>query len=270
MKRLIVPTDFSPAADHAVRYAIRFAHKAGCGILFFHSVNSSRNDPDLIRRSPAEYQKLKIQAEEELKKNILAQYKKVKINPDRVVYRVKFGKSFKANLYELLTEVRGEMLVMSTHGSARLLNASSVKEMIAHNPLPVLCVPANGTFPVPLELTYFTDLRNVRLEINRVKKYAAFLGARVSVVHFDYGWAREKEENALLRKLEAGSFAFRNIKVSIDVPFLDHIRKYHRDKKSLICLFHDKKNLFQKLFTGSNPEEAPLKIHAPVLSFQRN
>jgi hypothetical protein len=91
----------------------------------------------------------------------------------------------------------------------------------------------------------------------------------VSVIHIDYSWARTAEEERLLKKLASSRTEFHNVKASIDIPLTQHIKRIVRDKGTLPCLFHDHKSAFARFLSGSNPEEAPVRAHAPILSFQR-
>lgn len=272
MREILVPTDFSPAANNAVRYAIQFARAKKIKLRFFHAVHSVRNVQEFIEEHPAEYRIIKEEAEAALIHNITAQYKKLGLKSGALQTLVKIGGSFEGCMAEAISESKTAMIIMGTHGKTNLkdvLLGSNASHVIATSPVPVLCVPAKSRYAPVKELTYFTDLEDVQSELRRVKGMARVLGSKLSVVHIDYNWARTAEEEDLLKRLASSKLDFHNTKASIDVPFSEHIKKIVRARHSLPCLFHDRKNALSRWLSGSNPEEAPAKVHAPILSFQR-
>lgn len=272
MQYILVPTDFSPAANNALRYAIQFARAKKMQIRFFHAVHSIRNIHEFMEEKPEEFKAIHDKAEKELKRNILAQYKKLGFKSGTLHTLIKVGESFEGCLAEAIQESRATMIIMGTHGKTNLrdvLLGSNASHVIATAPVPVLCVPAKSQYTPVKELTYFTDLDNLKNELAQVKRFARALGSKLSVVHFDYSWARTAEEERLLKRLASSKLDFHNLKASIDISLNEHIRRFLRGKHSLPCLFHDRKGALARLLTGSNPEEAPVKVHAPILSFQR-
>ncbi len=232
-------------------------------------VNAVNRDTDMRKNFPAEFERLRQQIEEKVFKNIKQQYKRLGIAKAPVNCMIRFGESFTGMLKELLTEMKVTILLMGTKGSTGFLSHNNTAEMIADSPSPVLCIPCKSAFQFPEELVYFTDLANYEVEIKKVKEYAKQFGAKISVVHFDYGWAKTPEEENALEKIRRSGLKLVSQRAPIDTPLLTHIRKYMRGKKSLACLFHERKSAFKKFFTGSNAEEAPIELALPVLSFQR-
>jgi len=270
MKRILVCTDLSPCANNAARYAIQLAKQGGFSLEFFYSANKVKNTSGFISRWPARYKALMLEAEQKLRSNILAQYKKLKIPGGSFSIKVTLS-SFLESLYEISLENKASLLVIGTHGASgiqeRILGGHS-ERVIAASPVPVLTVPCGKTWSKIDTLTYFSDLSHLAPELKRVSAFARQVGAKLALVHFDYGWAKTPEEVKLMKRLALKS-VFTNIQASIDTPFLTLLKKYHRNKNSLACFFHDKKTRIQKILTGSNPEEAAVKYHAPLLSFQR-
>jgi len=270
MKRILVCTDLSPCANNAVRYAIQLAKQGGFSLEFFYSAGKVKNASGFISRWPDRYKAFMLEAEEKLRNNILAQYKKLKVPVGSFSLKVGLG-SFLANLFEISILEKAGLLVIGTHGASgiqeRIFGGHS-QRVIAASPVPVLAIPCGKTWSKVDTLTYFSDLRHPAAELKRAGAFARQLGAKLALVHFDYGWAKTPGEARLMKKL-AQNHVFTNIRVSIDEPFLALLKKYHRNKHSLACFFHDKKTRIEKILTGSNPEEAVVKYHAPLLSFQR-
>lgn len=272
MKRILVPTDYSSCAANAVRYAIEMAKRSGLSPVFCHIVPTVRNMAEVIRRDVPEYEDMLLDETERLRRHILQQYGRLGLKAGRLHLVVKFSASFTTAFMKILVETKPHLVVMGTHGITNLrtrIFGTNTEHVVARSPVAVLSVPCSAKFEHFKSLAYFSDLSKFKDELKTVSKYARLFKSRVSIVHFDYGWARTAEEEKLYKTLTA-SRSFKNIRVSIDVSLLNHIRKHHRDKNSLVCLFHDKKGPIEKFLTGSNPEEATARLNRPVLSFQRD
>ncbi len=272
MKLILVPTDFSACANNAVRYAIQLAAQSKSDLLFFHTVYSLKDDSVLMKQFPDEYKKLKEAAKHKLCKNILLQYKKLSVKPGVIKCEIKFGEDFTKQLIALAGEVKTDLLVVGTHGAGVIkaaLFGSNTSHLIAKSPVPVLSVPGHYRFTAIKELVYVSDISNVTDEMRLIKSFCKKLSAKLAVVHFNYGWAKNPEELKGLKKLSSSKINFSDVKASIEIPLLVHIKRNNKNKNSLVCLFHDKKNLFQRFLSGSNAEEASMKMNTPVLSIQR-
>src|SRR4051812_35620894 len=90
--KILVPTDFSPSANNAVKYAIQFARDTGSELLFFHSVYSLINDEKLKGSYPKEYAKLKAKAEIKIRKEVEKAYTRLSLRPGqkKIRFLVKF------------------------------------------------------------------------------------------------------------------------------------------------------------------------------------
>ncbi len=250
--KILIPTDLGSCSDNAVRYAIRFAGRTGAALEFFHSAHEGTEE-EVLRQ---------------LKNNIALQLDETKIVLPSVSYKVKKGRSFLEDLFGELEIAHADLVIMGTHGVSDLFHKSKASGAIASSPVPVLCVPCHGDFHIPTDLTYFTDLMHAESEMAMIRKFAKVLNAGVQMVHFDYGWAKSEEEIKMLDRLKK-EHGLLDKKVSIEVPLLDHINEHMKSSASLVCLFHDRKSLFERFLTGNAAEEAPLKMGMPVLSFQR-
>lgn len=271
MKKILVPTDYSTCAANAMRYAIQLARRSGLSPVFMHVVTTMRNLPEFVKNDLPEYESLFKQEEAKLQKHVLQQYGRLGIKERNPRIVVKMAATFSASLLETMNELKPALIVMGTHGITNLktrIFGTHTEHVIAASPAPVLSIPCPAKYEHVKELVYYSDLNKVYPELTQVRKYARLLKANVSVVHFDYGWAKTDEELKLMKKLST-ALTFRNIRVTINESLLSHIRRHHRNKQALVCLVHDKKGVLEKFFTGSNPEEAPSRLHRPVLSFQR-
>lgn len=272
MKWILVPTDYSACANNAARYAIALARQGNYRILFFHSVHSLKNDAELLVTDQNEYYSLRKKHHAYLLDYVNQQYAAAGFKPARISVKINFGESLAAHLYELMADKKFSMLVMGTHGKGRslALTGSNTRKMIEHSPIPVLSIPGRAGYKRIKELVYLTDIKNYTQELKKLAPLSRNLKAPISVVHYDYGWDLSADENKQLKRLKnKKGIKFSEMKVSIAVPIISHIKFSRRPSSSLFCLFHDHKNLFYKVLTGSASEEASMKLRRPILSLQR-
>lgn len=261
MRSLLVPTDFSACANNAVRYAIELAKQGKYHLLFFHW---------------AEQKSLDQSEEEELRsfeKNIRAQYKRIGKRPIRVSYKLASGGAFSDQLLQLARTSGSAMVIMGTKGVGNARNAffgSNTVHVIRTSGIPVLSVPARAKFVPIKQLMYLTDLLHVTPEIRKIKALGLVLKAKPAALHFDYGWALEKNEMKAIEQLKKMKpVSFRQLKAPLNAPFTKLLKMTHLDSSSLFCIFHDNKSAFQNFLTGNNAEEVSLRSGYPLLSFQR-
>lgn len=270
--KIIVCTDFSACSGNAMRYAIRLTRGSRVHLEFLYVVRSFKNVIGSIRNLPGEFKKMEEKEVAKLNKHVLNQYSKLGIKPGKYTCKVRFGPEFQSLLYEVIAEDKVDLVVLGTHGASGLrerILGTHAAGVISASPVPVLAIPIGCRYKEVKELTCFTDLQQIGEELKQLKPVARALRATLDLIHFDYGWARGAAETKIIRKLMTGPYHLKNIRASIDTPLLALIKKYHRRRNSLICLFHDRKNAFEKFLTGSNSEEASMQLHSPLLSFQK-
>jgi nucleotide-binding universal stress UspA family protein len=272
MKKIIVCTDFSACSDNAMRYAIRLTKGSRVQLEFLHVIRSFKNVMESIRKLPAEFERVEEEEVAKLSKHVRSQYKRLGIRPGKYTCKVRFGAEFQSLLYEVIAEDKVDLIVLGTHGASGLrekIFGTHAAGVISASPVPVLAIPAAARYTEIKELTCFTDLVQIDEELKQLRLVARALRATLDLIHFDYGWARGTDETKAIKRLTKGHYHLKNIRASIDTPLLTLIKKYHLRRDSLICLFHDKKSALGKFLTGSSSEEASMKLHSPLLSFQR-
>ena len=142
---ILVPTDFSPFADHALAYARAFAKQTGGAIHCVHVVDSravegggvegvyiNRADLDATLQAVKEHAEAKME-HVVLKDHLLG----VEVTPHVLV-----GAPAK-DIAALATEIGADLIVIATHGRSgldRLLLGSTCDKLIRSSPVPVLVV----------------------------------------------------------------------------------------------------------------------------------
>jgi nucleotide-binding universal stress UspA family protein len=148
LKKILVPTDFSDAARHAMSYGVSFAKEYDAGLVLLHVVENLTVGyaSDLFPVPMAEvFQEISGYAKAELAKLAAeAREKGVKVE-EQVVQ----GKP-SAEIIRFAAENSVDMIVLGTHGKGMLdqaLFGSTTERVVRRAPCPVLTVrPAEHEF----------------------------------------------------------------------------------------------------------------------------
>jgi nucleotide-binding universal stress UspA family protein len=143
LRKILVPTDFSPAAAAALDCAAEFARKFDAEILLLHALPTLAQVvpfpmavPLPLEWTQAVHQQARVQLDKEAKR----------------VERVRITTEFREgpvhdSVLAAVTASKADLVVMGTHGRRGLVHAmlGSVAERIVRNsPVPVLTVRARG------------------------------------------------------------------------------------------------------------------------------
>jgi len=159
MKIIVCPTDFSPNATNAVRYAASLAERLKSKIILLHAYES----PVMYTEQPLASVQL---ADEEVKQSAekkLAELKS-KLEKDHSGIGVETilleGITYDS-LVAIADQHHADMIVMGTTGTTRLerlLMGSTTSKVIGRAHCPVLCVPKEARFNGIKKILFTTDL----------------------------------------------------------------------------------------------------------------
>ena len=141
MKKILVPTDFSPNAEKALNYAVQIAKKMNGELLLIHSVKSDNYEQDIKNA----------EAQLELIGKTITDSEGVKINT--MVY---FGPT--ENSIRVATgENNVDMIIMGTLGNSAIsekLFGSITASIIGKTTVPLLAIPLLSDWKIPQKILY--------------------------------------------------------------------------------------------------------------------
>ncbi|RPD47285.1 universal stress protein [Paracnuella aquatica] len=141
MKRILVPTDFSPCAGKALEYAACLAQKMGAEIILLHACDLLGEEHQSRKALIADYNK-------SIQSNASAQLKALKAQTTAstqvpVATRLYDGPVV-ASVLDATAQNKVDLIVMGTLGSSALHNkifGSLTAELLSASPVPVIAVP---------------------------------------------------------------------------------------------------------------------------------
>jgi nucleotide-binding universal stress UspA family protein len=135
IKRILVPTDFSPASLEALDYAVELAQTSQAELLIVYAIEPIQYEiPPLMIK----------QAQKDAAEKLAGLAARIGKRCSKCRTEVHFGVAYQV-IVALSAKAKADLIVMSTHGhtSLRYLLVGSVAErVIHHSTCPVLVVPA--------------------------------------------------------------------------------------------------------------------------------
>jgi len=272
LRKILVPTDFSDNADHALNYAAVLASKLRSKLVLFHSVKFpvvAMNemvvevpDSQLIKESNVKLEKLKHT-----------------IRGKQVPVEIETSSSVGFAVDEIINycqSKKSDMIVMGTkgaHGLGELLLGSNTAEVIAKAKCPVLAVPPDAKVKDIKKILFATnyadnDFQSIFLLTEIFKPWNPEIiivhvedphNARTENSHFEHF------KSQVMTSISYDKFYFnlldgKNVEEAIS-DFAIH------NSIDIISVSARRRNLFEKLTGRSTTKKMSYHTHIPLLAF---
>jgi nucleotide-binding universal stress UspA family protein len=278
MKKILVPTDFSPNADKALDFAVQIAKKAKAKIILIHAcdlLEMSFKDNLLLKK---EYNK---KITREAREKLSLRRESIR-NTEKLIIQIK--------LYEgLVTEtilhasrlIKPDMIIMGTLGNAGIrerIFGSKTSGIMTRTTIPVLAIPLLSEWTPPskilLSLTTFSEGKQTLIQ--PVIELATLFNATLTVFKFSefptiplYKYkAVERAGKSYVKKLQSLSPALRSDFVHVDgYSFEKSIDRYiKRNKINMIAMITHKRSFLNSLFNRSKTKKMSYRVSIPLLA----
>jgi nucleotide-binding universal stress UspA family protein len=270
MYKILVPTDFSPAAGVAVKFAFELSKNFNeAELTIFHTIEVSDVGSGVVH----EVEDILIkEAEAELKSTA----KMIAGNTTtgvHVQYDLVMG-SFSEEIKKKCRGKEADLIIMGTKGAGGIekimLGSNATRVMEETTECPVLVIPENTPISPIKRIVYASDLEGLKDEAAIVIAFAKLLNAHVDILHItenkeelqDIDPIKKAYELVLQHNYSAISF---NQAYSLDI--LEGIESYvHETKAGMVAMFSRRKSFFERLFDKSYTREMAFHTHTPLLS----
>ena len=277
MKKIVVPTDFSPNAYNAFSYALAFAEETGASILLLHVIGLDLDIVDSPLLSGAAFQAKKEAAETALQAQIDLAKSNDPGNIDTIVKvksLVKVGNPVD-QIMEVAVDQRADVIVMGARGTRlskveKFLGTRS-SAVATRSKCPVFIIPENAAYQPIVELAYAADLDpadsfELWTALELIKPFSPI----VRYLHVTVD-ATDDLEAEKLEKMKAHmethnpalQMHFHQIYGrNIDQEIAEFAQNLEID---LLVIFHKSKNVFERWLTGSHTKRIITKSDTPLL-----
>lgn len=270
--KILVPTDFSDCARHALDFAGNLAFQTKSQLSLLHVVMPLHvSDPSLADLVEAEMIHRKQQFEDDLKAWSGIVYDKYLVQSDTTV---RFGDLAK-QIALLTQEEPNGLIVMGTEGASglkKLLYGSRTSQVIEYSKAPVLAVPMQASLQLPKRIVFATnffdsDLKSLNHLIEMVKGWMP----DIYLLHISQDHVRQERDyieefSNQVKKETQYSRLFYYV-----LPHDDNEKGINLFVKSMNCdmiaLATRKRNFMERLISSSLTKEIVQQAAIPVLAF---
>lgn len=262
MKRILVPTDFSPTAEKAFRFALDIAIKAKGTIILYHTYIPVESTFIGTEKTRKQYN---TQSEANIVKRLQRLKKKVMEDTTEVSVSTIVGRSpLIDNILGFAEHNHVDLIVMGTQGASGLkktIIGSVAARVIEKSDLPVLLVPAKYELEEPGQIVFATNYQKTdKQALTLVNALAKLYNARITVLHFlsvyETESEKEKERNdfdtyafSLQRMFNESKIKFHLLETSSVIETMEMLdKKFPYD---LLAMVRRKKTFLEKFFIKS-------------------
>ncbi len=185
MKKILVPTDFSPLASYATDVAIQMASQSGAEVILLHVVEmpgtSFSITGQVVDNSDFDVYTLKLIAK--TKENLT---KIVRDSNDNVSMfsNIKVGNAFKA-IAQVISEQQVDLVVMGSHGSdgwEETFVGSNAEKVVRRANCPVMVIKGPVSLSSLQNIVFAADFEETNTVITKAKQLQELLAARLHLV----------------------------------------------------------------------------------------
>ncbi len=285
MKSILVPTDYSESAHHALNFAFLLGENVPVKIILFHwtEILIPTSTPQHMYKELYEGQKqIKY---ENLKNdtNVLLENLTLSRENINLEYIIGDGAGLEEALLSVVNEKNIDVIVMGTLGASGLSKffvGSNTAKIIEKAKVPVIAVPANFQFGPIKKIGYASDLSDVNNEIGELVQFAQLFNASIEIFHvyptipvvFEVNQENvDKLVADLVRQYPGQVFTLHVVQTYKDNDIVYGIEKYIKSfKPELLAMFTLKRSFWDKLFDASKTEEIAFNTNVPLLTLKKS
>lgn len=277
MKTILIPTDFSKNALHALQYAQELFK---CTRTEFYLLNAFADKyyGAFKTSSPEERKKLEREVREETEKKLHTLVKSVKgvpPNPKHSFHTIATFDSLVDGVNDFVNQENIDLVVMGTKGETsdhKTTFGSYTVEVFKYVKCPVLAVPENFEFVQPKVILFPTDymLPFKRRELKLLGSLSSEFKSEVHCLYisdFKALSARQKDNQLFLKGcLSKAYLSFKTTPVENKVAaILDYINSKN---VGMLTMVNSRHSFFEDMLYRSTIDELGLKIKIPFLVMQ--
>ena len=274
MKRILVPVDFSPTSEKALRFAVDIASKSKGSIMLYHVYTPEGSTFIGTVETRKQYN---TQTEANLLKRLQRFIKKVIQTTDEVSVAAVIGRSpIIDNILGFAEANQADMIVMGTQGATglkKVIIGSTAARIIEQSDIPVLLVPEKFEWKEPEQFVFATNYQRAdRKALTLTVALAKIYNAAVTVVHLldPYLQFSDKQQAdfgeyafIMQRTFSDCNLKFKELKTT---TIADTMEKLHDEiRHDVLVMVRRKKDFLERLFAESLTKNMTYIAKKPLL-----
>ncbi|WP_149276247.1 universal stress protein [Pareuzebyella sediminis] len=277
MRTILIPTDFSQNAQHAIDYALNLYKGEKINVYFIHAYADEVHGP-LIKGNgesiEAQRKAVKARTDQALEK-LTSDVREKTLNPKHSYEWVSAFKSLVNAMNDFVKERNIDLVIMGTQGQSakkKITFGSHTVQVFKYVQCPVLAIPENYEFREPKKIVFPTDflLPYKTRELKLLNEIIAEYKSEVHCLHisdFDELSHRQLNNKQFLREsLTQAAIVFETTPVKNKAEsILEYINENEID---LLTMVNSRHSLFEDMLYRSTIDEIGLHPKVPFLVMQ--
>ncbi len=260
MKKILLPTDFSPTAQTALTYATQLSKLLQADIHLLHTYE--------LPRTSALIQQIEQSIVEQAQQHINEESARVNtLGGGRITGNVRKGHNAETIASEA-QKTDANLIIMGTKGASGLKEiffGSNTVNAIKYTETPMIVVPENSEYQ-PIKRILFAADGNFFSSIEALDTLKILLrktGAKLTVLHIENSTTAVPFKLLLNEHFGQDRYEFHKIKrLDIYTAIMEHSRKINAD---MVCLIHHYRNFLDELFYTSSTYKTAFYTDIPLL-----
>lgn len=264
-KKILFPTDFSPAAKSAFNYTIELAKELGTTIDLMSIYHLPVADASSVH--PGQIDRMLRDKKQQVANN-MAEFIKGPYQEYIGKTRIDYGVFVSAEITEAAQDNNYGLIVMGMkgeHNRMEKIMGSTTSHVMMHAPCPVLAIPENALFSEIKNIAYATDFYpNDDLAVSQLSDLAEALKASVHFVHV----TKQEVEAPSELQLAHNKDTFDGFSIVTSDSVQEGINEFIQEKDiDVLALFIPRRRLWERLFHTSFSKRMTLSSKVPLLTF---
>lgn len=267
MKKILFPTDFSEAAQHAFKAARRIAKQMGATIDVISVFNLPFTDASSV--PPEMIQKMLEENQQNCNKNLDAftQEAEEKVLGNKEAL---YGVFISTEVTDYAKQNEYDLIIMGTKGERNTLEkmlGSVTTQTMMHAPCPVLAIPLEARIETLNRIAYATAFeKSDNHAVDQLLRFTKTLGASVHFVHVETHSDIGSEGEMI--EMEDYPVYFSDFTIVNSTDVVSGLDRFIEEKDMhILALFIPKRRLWERLFHQSLTKKMTFHAQVPLLVF---
>lgn len=268
-KSILVPTDFLPKSESAIRYACEIAQYTGAEIYFLHVIQEPY---EFATRADEILPAIKNERAEKLEKLINDLHSVDDFRSIKMTGLIEEG-NIQLTIQRIAKEYKQNMIVIALGGEPdlkKVMYGSITNNILIESTVHVLAISKKIDYQTPKHLVFASDLRDGDIKpIKRMKRFAIDIGVDLKIIHIvPYKSQADHEAIKKFNKKIQGSLKAEEVSVKIvEAPTFDEgiTRFVKNNKYTILVMTRYKRKFFEWLFSNSRVRNIAQIASVPLL-----
>nr|WP_299345387.1 universal stress protein [Allomuricauda sp.] len=277
MKKVLIPTDFSENADHAIDYALNLYRCERAHFYFLHAyadeaydIGKSKSKTDFNTYRDKLYEETLAKLEKTLK-----QIKEPLPNPSHQYGTVAVFDSLVDSINDFVESENIDLVIMGTKGvtgSENVSFGSNTVQVFKYVKCPVLAIPESYSYEEPKNILFPTDyqLPFKRRELKLLNDIAGFFKSKVHCIYFTKFDTLSHRQNDNKLFLEASlSRTYLSFGQQDYENVIDGISEYRKNHEvDMLVVINSRNSFLENMLFTTTVDKIGLKTDIPLLVMQ--